>query len=218
MEINKKELEEFILDKNMPYSAIGKLYGITGNAIKKKAKYLGISLPKRRVINSNEIFSHSGFKKTSLVNMPSDDEFIIIINNNDTWEKIGKLLGYQNLISSNVKDSIQNRCSKLGIELKINSDNSILLNKTKGELFANRKNWQSARNSIQKNARRIYFENVNNPKCIVCGYNKHVEVAHIKPVSDFNNNTTIREINSLSNLIGLCPNHHWEYDNGVITI
>ena len=38
-------------------------------------------------------------------------------------------------------------------------------------------------------------------------------MAHIKAVSDFNDDTLISEINDIDNLIALCPNHHWEYDN-----
>lgn len=39
-----------------------------------------------------------------------------------------------------------------------------------------------------------------------------------KAVSDFDDSVTIREIDSIDNLIGLCPNHHWEYDNGILKL
>jgi predicted restriction endonuclease len=26
----------------------------------------------------------------------------------------------------------------------------------------------------------------------------------------------VDEINSLTNLVGLCPNHHWEFDNNLL--
>ena len=72
---------------------------------------------------------------------------------------------------------------------------------------------KTARSYIQKYARIIY-QNSNKPKqCICCNYDKHYEVAHIKAVSDFNDDTLISEINDIDNLIALCPNHHWEYDN-----
>lgn len=48
--------------------------------------------------------------------------------------------------------------------------------------------------------------------CQVCGYDKHVELAHIKPVSAFDNSETLGTINSENNLLVLCPNHHWEFD------
>lgn len=49
--------------------------------------------------------------------------------------------------------------------------------------------------------------------CAVCGYDKHVELAHIKPISEFDSSATLAEINADSNVIQLCPNHHWEFDN-----
>ena len=45
-------------------------------------------------------------------------------------------------------------------------------------------------------------------KCANCGYDKHVEVCHIKSIDSFNENSFISEINDLSNLVGLCPNCH----------
>ena len=36
-----------------------------------------------------------------------------------------------------------------------------------------------------------------------------------KAVADFDDGTLVSEIN---NLIALCPNHHWEYDNGLLEL
>lgn len=220
MEYDKKELEILILEQNKPYSFIGGIYGVSGAAIKKAAKKLGIPLPKRRGINESENFSHKGYKKTSNVFSPDDEIFINIINDSSTWAEIGKKLGYKcKSLSPNVKDAIKKRCSMLGIELNITfNSETYILNKTKGELFTKRKNWQSARSAIRNNARKNFLAYNNFPKCAICGYDKYVEVAHIKAVSDFPDEATISEINSISNLIGLCPNHHWEYDNGIIKI
>jgi len=49
--------------------------------------------------------------------------------------------------------------------------------------------------------------------CAQCGYDKHVEVCHIKPIQSFPSQTAIDIINHISNLIVLCPNCHWEFDN-----
>ena len=54
--------------------------------------------------------------------------------------------------------------------------------------------------------------------CKNCGYDKHVEIAHIKAISEFPDETLISEVNDLSNLVPLCPNCHWEYDRGRLTI
>jgi hypothetical protein len=35
-------------------------------------------------------------------------------------------------------------------------------------------------------------------------------------VSSFNKDILIKKINSPKNLIGLCPTHHWEFDNNVL--
>ena len=49
--------------------------------------------------------------------------------------------------------------------------------------------------------------------CIKCGYDKHIEICHIKAISDFELDVLISEINHPSNLIALCPNCHWEFDH-----
>jgi 5-methylcytosine-specific restriction endonuclease McrA len=54
--------------------------------------------------------------------------------------------------------------------------------------------------------------------CFNCGYSKHIEVCHIKAVSDFSDDATMAEVHQLSNLIALCPNCHWEFDNKLLTI
>jgi predicted restriction endonuclease len=152
-----------------------------------------------------------------LVNRISDNDFKEIVIASYSWKEIGDKLGYQSNLSINVKNAINNRCETLGISLNFCKKEE-LLNKTKGSLFSERKNWQSARTAIRKNATETYFRSNKEHKCAICGYNKHIEVAHIKAVSDFSNNATIREINSITNLIGLCPNHHWEYDHGLISL
>ncbi len=90
----------------------------------------------------------------------------------------------------------------------------ILLSKSsKKEVFDRNKNWQSARSSIRRNAQKIFETSGKEKKCSVCGYKNHVEICHIKSVSSFNDDSLIEEINHIDNLIALCPNHHWEFDN-----
>lgn len=214
---SKQDLEKLILEQNKPYSFIGNLYGVSGTAIKKAAKKMGIPIPVRRVINRKENFSHKGYKKNSMVNRISDEEFVEIIKNSVSWKEIGEKLGYKNGLSPNVKSSVEARCSMLGVELKV-VETDFVLGLTKKELFENRKNWQSARSAIQKIARQVYLESNPSPKCAVCGYSNHVEIAHIKAVSEFDGDAEIKEINSVDNLIGLCPNHHWEFDHGMLKL
>ena len=57
MEYNKEELEDLILIKNLTYDKIGEKYGVSGAAVRKAAKKLGIELPQRRKINPKETFN-----------------------------------------------------------------------------------------------------------------------------------------------------------------
>lgn len=54
---NKEELEQWILVENQTYEEIGRRLGVTGAAIKKAAKRLGIELPVRRYKNDSEHFN-----------------------------------------------------------------------------------------------------------------------------------------------------------------
>lgn len=87
---------------------------------------------------------------------------------------------------------------------------------TKGDLFGRRSSWQSARSAIQRHARKAYFKSSKPKACLVCGYDKRIDVAHKKAVKAFPAHATIAEINALENLLGLCSTHHREYDDGLI--
>lgn len=89
--------------------------------------------------------------------------------------------------------------------------------RTKGELFGKCK-WQSARTMIRSHASYIYKKHEQKEECEICKYNKHFEICHIKAVSRFDEHAKMKEINSIDNLIGLCPNHHWEFDNGLLQL
>jgi hypothetical protein len=51
--------------------------------------------------------------------------------------------------------------------------------------------------------------------CQKCGYDKHIEICHIKPISQFPKDTLVSVINNESNITVLCPNCHWEFDHGL---
>ena len=90
--------------------------------------------------------------------------------------------------------------------------------RTKGELFSVRCNWQSARTSIRNNAVKVLGATGLTKECKICGYTNHVEVCHLKSVADFSSDTLVAEINHQDNLVYLCPNHHWEFDNGLLDV
>ena len=65
---------------------------------------------------------------------------------------------------------------------------------------------------VRTRARKVAKE-LGYSACKNCGYDKHIEVCHIKPINSFPLDTKLSVINSPSNLLPLCPNCHWEHDN-----
>ena len=83
---------------------------------------------------------------------------------------------------------------------------------TKGELISKSTYKSNAYGLIRFHARKFVYQ-YKDKICEKCGYEKHTEVCHLIPIKDFTDNTLISSINSLENLIILCPNCHWEHDN-----
>jgi cytidyltransferase-like protein len=76
--------------------------------------------------------------------------------------------------------------------------------------------WQQ---NIRRHARNMMKYEYKKPKkCHICGYDTYVETCHIKPVSKFEKTVKIKEVNSEENLVYLCPNHHKEFDLGLISL
>ena len=67
---------------------------------------------------------------------------------------------------------------------------------------------------IRSLARVAYRKSTRLKACAVCGYDMHYEVCHIKPINEFEPTDFVSAVNTLSNLVALCPNHHWELDHG----
>lgn len=55
--MNKEDLEKYILEQNLSYAEIGRIYHCSGANVKKRAKKYGIDLSYRRNINENEHFN-----------------------------------------------------------------------------------------------------------------------------------------------------------------
>lgn len=51
-----------------------------------------------------------------------------------------------------------------------------------------------------------------------CEYTNHVEVCHKKPISAFPDTAYVSEVNDINNLVKLCPNHHWDFDHGLLKV
>ncbi len=71
---------------------------------------------------------------------------------------------------------------------------------------------------VRSHARYLFYGLNKNPVCFCCGYSKHVEICHIKAIKDFEITTPISVVNSIHNLIALCPNCHWEFDNKLLVL
>ena len=92
-------------------------------------------------------------------------------------------------------------CKNLGVNNKVSIESVIYKDHHRSSSYA----------LIRSRARAIMK---NKPQvCAKCGYNKHVEVAHVKSISEFTKETLLEEVNAIPNLMLLCPNCHWEFDN-----
>lgn len=80
------------------------------------------------------------------------------------------------------------------------------LNSVKGK----HSSWKNAHIRILN---RHWNKDKTNLPCAKCGYDKHVELCHIKAITDFPITAKIGDINAADNVIQLCPNCHWEMDN-----
>lgn len=71
---------------------------------------------------------------------------------------------------------------------------------------------------IRQIGRKLFFATSTPKACAICGYDKHIEICHIKAIQDFPEDTPVSEVNNVNNLIALCPNCHWELDNGLLKL
>lgn len=71
---------------------------------------------------------------------------------------------------------------------------------------------------IRTLARKAYKDSGGARECLQCKYKTHIEICHITPIASFDADATLYIVNNLSNLVALCPNHHWELDNKVLKL
>ncbi len=149
---NKKELETLIILENKSYSEIGKMFNVSGAAIKKAALRFGILLPKRRIINSKETFNKGktfiAYKKSKckycnceIILYPERDnkfcsqkchheyeyhQYILRWKNNDENGIIGKF-SLSNYIKRYLFEKNNNKCEKCNWSEKNRFTNKIPL-------------------------------------------------------------------------------------------
>ena len=71
---------------------------------------------------------------------------------------------------------------------------------------------------IRSLARQEFKRSNQQLVCKKCNRERGTQVCHINPVSNFGSSSTIADINAITNLIALCPNHHWDLDHGFLEL
>jgi hypothetical protein len=93
---------------------------------------------------------------------------------------------------------------------------SVQYNTTLGE-YRGRLTRRNFHINLREQSRREYRLSGRPFKCF-CGYDKHVNICHIRAVKDFPDSALLKTVSHADNLVALCPNHHWEFDNGFLTL
>lgn len=77
--------------------------------------------------------------------------------------------------------------------------------------------WGSYR-TIRALSRKWYQQAGRPMSCHVCGYDLHVDIAHVRDIKEFPLDTSVVVVNAQENLVALCKNHHWEFDHGHLSL
>ena len=158
--------------------------------------------------------------KNKKINQISDEAFIKLVAESKSFTELGKKIGHS-WSNSQFNRYAKERCKLLNIKIPFvhpyeTTEKEVIRpikEKTKGELMSNRNSYQSYRSTIRRDADETFQKEDGNYACCICNYNKHVQIAHVRAVASFKDTDLISEINHIDNLIPLCPNHHWEFDN-----
>ena len=110
--------------------------------------------------------------------------------------------------------SINNRRARCSTCYNKWQQSKLLTDITLGEAIYSNHHRASAFALVRSRARSV-AKKLGLDTCEKCGYNKHVEIAHIKPVSSFSEEVMLSVINSRENIMALCPNCHWEFDHNL---
>jgi hypothetical protein len=137
------------------------------------------------------------------------------LNNSKNGRKIGKRKKqWLCKVCNEICEPRKKRCEscKTKIKTKINGKTIYvgIETLTKRQILTN--DTQKYRR-IRNHARVVAKKNGLLSKCLECDYDIHVECCHKHPIKKFPLDTLISEINHPSNLLGLCRNHHWEFDH-----
>lgn len=86
--------------------------------------------------------------------------------------------------------------------------------------FTKLKDANKTKSNLYRHSQKVYRSRFSDNVCEYCGRQNQipVDVAHIRPVSDFSPEDTFCTISQLSNLIGLDQICHREFDRGLIPL
>lgn len=107
------------------------------------------------------------------------------------------------------KDQVSNTCSQF-CYMELGMKNRLMKDSVK-------RGGANTYDNVRQNA-RTYSKYFYPAKCMICNYDKHYEVCHVKDLKDFTREETLYEVNNKTNLIHLCPNCHWEFDHNQLDI
>lgn len=190
--INEKEALEKLIKEGVSYERIGRHYEVSGNAVKKAARKMGIELEQKREINPSETFNKGKFKGGKY------GHDICPICGREKWAK-------------------SELCKSCSNEKKRNN----IKKRTLGSYVDGKKYLTSKCGEIRKDAKRTIEESKKEKVCAYCHnheFDDILEVHHLKGILEFDRNATIGEINHEDNLVWLCPNHHKMLEMGLIKL
>ncbi len=95
---------------------------------------------------------------------------------------------------------------KLCADCRANRSNS-LARLTKGE---------SSPADLREHLKRVLAPRPRH--CQHCGYDRHVETVHRRPLDSFPDSAPLHDVNHPSNLALLCPNCKWEFEHGLLAL
>ena len=190
--INEKENLEKLIKEGVSYERIGRHYEVSGNAVKKAAKKMGIELEQKREINPSETFNKGKFKGGKY------GHDICPICGREKWTK-------------------SELCKTCNNEKRRNN----IKERTLGSYIDGKKYLTTKCGDIRKDARRTIEESKKEKVCAYCHnheFDDILEVHHLKGILEFDKSATIGEINNENNLVWLCPNHHKMLEMGLIKL
>lgn len=208
LEFKKEELERLYIDEKMTQRQIAQKFHCEPRTVRKAMRAFGIParLQKKPLVERNcpqcgKVTTNPKYCSSSCA---------AIFNNKHFPKRSGKKRRWICVMCGKPAKDWRKYCE----ECKPNSYKALW--KTIGEL--RRDGYLQMYRTVRSVARRVYRESGQPWHYAVCGYSTHVEIAHRKAISSFDKTALVSEVNRLENLIALCPNHHWEFDRGLINL